>query len=89
MASIKDLKKDINFVLGDIIEAVYFWEASTNNKDSKEGSKIIDNAIAAFDSLIEKVNDKKVDNRQKHLKAVKAELEKEATGLITAINKLG
>ena len=26
MASVKNLKKDINFVLGDIIEAVYLYE---------------------------------------------------------------
>ena len=26
MANIRNLKKDINYVLGDIIEAVYLWE---------------------------------------------------------------
>jgi hypothetical protein len=26
MANKRDLKKDINYVLGDIIEAVYVWE---------------------------------------------------------------
>ena len=26
MANVRDLKKDINYVLGDIIEAVYVWE---------------------------------------------------------------
>ena len=31
MANIRDLKKDINYVLGDIIEAVYLWEL-TNPK---------------------------------------------------------
>lgn len=89
MASIRDLKKDINYVLGDIIEAVYFWEATSNNKDSKEGSKIIDKAIAVFDDLMAKVNDKKVDNRKKHLNGVRSELEKNATALIADVNKLG
>src|SRR5690606_35129968 len=45
MASIRDLKKDINYVLGDIIEAVYLVEGS-NKKDSKEGSAVIDGAIS-------------------------------------------
>lgn len=89
MASVKDLKKDINYVLGDIIEAVYFWEAKKGNKNSKEGSALIDDAIKIFDDLIAKVNKKDVDNRSKHLNSVKAELEEKATGLVEKLNKLG
>jgi hypothetical protein len=36
MANVKNLKKDINYVLGDIIEAVYLFEISnrkTNNRN--------------------------------------------------------
>ncbi|PCJ90684.1 MAG: hypothetical protein COA50_17010 [Flavobacteriaceae bacterium] len=88
MASIRDLKKDINFVLGDIIEAVYMWEATSKKSNSKEGSGIIDNAIKVFDDLIEKVNNKAVENRQLHLKKVRVELEEKATGLIEKLNKL-
>ena len=89
MASIKDLKKDINYVLGDIIEAVYFWEASNGKKSSKEGSPLIDEAINTFDDLIAKVNQKSVEKRGKHLNAVKAELEEKATTLVEKLNKLG
>ncbi|MGB5818156.1 MAG: hypothetical protein WBG90_01635 [Saonia sp.] len=88
MASIRDLKKDINYVLGDIIEAVYLAEASTNKQNSKEGNAIIDGAIATFDDLITKVNKKDVENRKKHLNAVREALEKEATTLIEKLNKL-
>lgn len=88
MASIRDLKKDINFVLGDIIEAVYVWEATSKKSNSKEGSSIIDSAIKIFDDLIVKVNKKDVDNRQSHLKKVRVELEEKATGLIEKLNKL-
>lgn len=88
MASIKDLKKDINFVLGDIIEAVYLWEGANNKSNSKEGNSVIDSAIVTFDDLIEKVNKKDVENRSAHLKKVKAELEEKATGLIEKLNSL-
>jgi len=88
MANIRDLKKDINYVLGDIIEAVYIFEGSTNNTGSKEGNAIIDKAISTFDDLIAKVNMKQLENRQAHLKAVRKELEKEATTLIDQLNKL-
>lgn len=89
MASIRNLKKDINYVLGDIIEAVYVFEASAAKSNSKEGNEIIDGAIETFDNLIAKVNQKKVENRKGHLKNVKAELEEKATGLIDKLNKLG
>ncbi|MFS4456791.1 hypothetical protein [Maribacter sp. 2304DJ31-5] len=89
MASIKNLKKDINNVLGDIIEAVYIVEAANNKPDSKEGSKIIDGAIIIFDDLIAKVNQRDVENRKVHLKEVRSELETKAKGLVDELNKLG
>ena len=88
MASIRDLKKDINFVLGDIIDAVYIWESATNNTNSKEGSAIIDEAIALFDSLIAKLNQKDVAERKSHFNGIRKELETEATGLIEKLNGL-
>ncbi|QCW99248.1 hypothetical protein FGM00_03655 [Aggregatimonas sangjinii] len=88
MASIKELKKDVNNVLGDIIEAVYIVEAANGKGETKEGAKIIDDAIAVFDDLIVKINDRKVENRKKHLKSVRTELESKAKGLVEEINKL-
>ncbi|WP_350291301.1 hypothetical protein [uncultured Croceitalea sp.] len=88
MASVRDLKKDINFVLGDIIEAVYQWEATTENKDSDKGSKLIDGAISAFDELMDKVHAKDVTNSKAHYKSIRADLEKKATELIEKLNKL-
>lgn len=89
MANIRDLKKDINYVLGDIIEAVYIVDAANGKPDSKEGAKIVDSAIETFDDLIVKVNQRKVENRKAHLKNVRAELEKKAKGMVESINKLG
>lgn len=88
MANIRDLKKDINYVLGDIIEAVYIVDAANNKSDSKEGLKIIDAAIETFDSLIAKVNQRNVENRPAHLKIVREELEKKGKDLIEKLNKL-
>lgn len=88
MASIKELKKEINSVLGDIIEAVYVWEAATENNNSKEGNAIIDEAIEVFDDLVAKINDRRVENRKAHLKVVDRELEEKANQLIEKVNKL-
>ena len=89
MASIRDLKKDINFVLGDIIEAVYVWEYNNTDKDTKKSEAIIDEAIDTFDELIAKVNDKSVENKKAHFKAINSELEERGKALIDKLNKLG
>ena len=88
MAKVRDLKKDINYVLGDIIEAVYIWELTNPKKDNKEAEKIIDEAITTFDDLIVKVNQKNVENKKKHFKAVNAELEENGRKLVDRINAL-
>lgn len=89
MANVRNLKKDINYVLGDIIEAVYVWEYTNTDKGTKNSEAIIDEAIETFDTLIAKVNNKTVEDRKSHLKAVKNELETKGTALIEKINKLG
>jgi hypothetical protein len=88
MANIRDLKKDINYVLGDIIEAVYIVDAANNKPNSKEGAKVIDSAIETFDTLIAKVNQKGVENRSAHLNGVRAELQKKGEALIAKLNEL-
>ncbi|MDG2193925.1 MAG: hypothetical protein P8K77_03540 [Polaribacter sp.] len=88
MASIKNLKKDINYTLGDIIEECYVAEMLNPKNDSKKTEAIIDEAIEVFDVLIEKIHAKNVENKKAHYKAISAELEAKATGLVKKINKL-
>lgn len=88
MANVRDLKKDINFVLGDIIEAVYLWEYENTDKDSKQSEAIIDDAISTFDGLIAKVNEKNVENKKAHYNAIRTELEAKGRELVERVNKL-
>ncbi len=88
MASIKNLKKDINYVLGDIIEECYTWELLNPKADPKGAEAIIDEAITAFDALITHVNSNDVENKKSHYKSINSELEKTANKLIKKINKL-
>ena len=88
MANVRDLKKDINYVLGDIIEAVYIWELTNADKDNKKAEALIDEAINTFDDLITKVNQKDVENKKKHFKTVSTELEDRGRKLIEKINAL-
>ena len=88
MPSVKNLKKDINFVLGDIIEAVYIHEMTSEGKPTDASNAVIDEAITSFDALITKVNAKNVENKKVHFKQINAELEQTANQLIEKINAL-
>jgi hypothetical protein len=88
MAKVRDLKKDINYVLGDIIEAVYIWEYNNTDRDTKKSEAIIDEAITAFDELIAKVNKRDVEDKRAHFRAINQELEDRGRTLIDKINKL-
>jgi uncharacterized protein YpiB (UPF0302 family) len=89
MANVRNLKKDINYVLGDIIEAVYVWEYANNGKDTAKSEAIIDEAIETFDALIAKINESNVANKKAHFKAIVNELETKGNALIEKINALG
>ncbi|WP_299053547.1 hypothetical protein [uncultured Polaribacter sp.] len=86
MASIKNLKKDINYVLGDVIE--YALDVSILKNVPKKGDAIIDEAIETFDTLVSKINDKKVENKKAHFKAINQDLEVKAKALVEKINGL-
>ena len=88
MASIKNLKKDINYVLGDIIEECYTLDLLSSKKDTKGTEAIIDETIVAFDGLIEKVNLKGVENKKAHFNNITLELEEIANDLLEKVNKL-
>lgn len=88
MSNVRNLKKDINYVLGDIIEAVYVWEYTNTDKDTKKSEAIIDEAIATFDDLIAKVNTRGVESKKAHFKTITKELEDKGRSLIEKINKL-
>lgn len=83
MASVKNLKKDINYTLGDII-----GEVVSRNEDPKKSEAIINEAIDTFDELIAKVHAKDVENKKAHFKAISAELEEKANALVAKVNKL-
>jgi hypothetical protein len=88
MANKRDLKKDINYVFGDIIEAVYYWELENSEKSTKESEAIIDEAIASFDDLIARVNDRNIEDKKTHFKSINSDLESKGRALIERINKL-
>ncbi|WP_369047539.1 hypothetical protein [Tenacibaculum sp. UWU-22] len=88
MASIKNLKKDINYTLGDLIQECYMWELSNPTESTEKSEAIIDEAIETFDGLIERLHQKNIENKKAHFKAISNDLQAEAVKLADKINNL-
>jgi hypothetical protein len=88
MANVKNLKKDINFVIGDIIDAIYLREMIANGKPTESSQKMIDEAISIFDELIGRVNAKNVENKKSHFTQISKDLETKGLQLIEKINSI-
>ena len=88
MASVKNLKKDINYILGDIIEECYMWELVNPKADTKKSQALIEEAANSFDGLLDSVNAKNVENKRAHYKSVQSDLETVAKKLLEKVNKL-
>lgn len=83
MASIKQLKKDINNEIGAIIEDIYLWELSNPTADLSKSEQLIEEAIQAFDELIEKINAVATkENLKQQFKSIKEEKKKLIQGLL-------
>lgn len=88
MANRRILKRDINYVMGDIIEAAYLHQIANPQEDPAKSEAIVDEAIAEFDTLINKMNQKDVENKKQHFKGIQKELETKANQLVDKINAL-
>jgi hypothetical protein len=88
MASVKNLKKEINYVLGDIVNIVYIWEMSITGKPTEASDKLIDEIYETFDALMTKANQKDVENKKAHFKQIRKEYEAAANQFVAKINEL-
>ena len=88
MASIRNLKKEMNNVLSEIIEDCYVCQLNSDDKTAAKAEKIIDEAITTFDELIVILHQKDVEDKKAHLKELKASLNKKSEALSAKISKL-
>ena len=88
MANKRTLKRDINNVFGDIIEAAYLHQVTHPKEDPSKSEKIVDEAISDFDELIGKINQRDVENKKQHFRNIQRDLEAKATDLVNKVNEL-
>ena len=83
MASIKQLKKDINNDIGAIIEDIYLWELSNPDADLSKSEKLIEEAIKVFDELVKKINSVATkENLKKQFEVIQEERNKMIKALL-------
>jgi hypothetical protein len=70
MASVKQLKKDLNNDIGDLIEDIYIWELSNPDADLSKSEKLIEDSIKAFDDIIVKINAVSGENIKSQFKGI-------------------
>lgn len=88
MASVKNLKKEINYVLGDIVNIVYVWEMTNGGKPTESSDKLVDEIYETFDGLMSKANIKNVENKKQHFKQIRSEYEAAANQFVAKVNEL-
>lgn len=88
MASIKQLKKDINNEIGSIIEDVYHWELANPKADFSKSEVLIDEAIRAFDAIIAKINAFDKKEAKGHFKGIHEEIQATVKGLEEKLTSL-
>ena len=88
MASVKQLKKDINNSIGSFIEEIYMWELSNPMADIKKSNSLIDESLLLFDQLIQEVNLSKVEKTKLHFNSIKEQLNSGLEKIIKKLEKL-
>jgi hypothetical protein len=92
MSNRRELKRNINGLLGDVIEECYESLLNNEGKNEKEVEAIVDEAVDLADHLITKANAaKKLKSRaeiKKHFSGIKEELGDKVIGFVEKLNAL-
>lgn len=92
MSNRRELKRNINGLLGDVIEECYESLLNNEGKNEKEVEGIVDEAVDLADELIAKANAaKKLKSRaevKKHYSEIKEQLGDSVIGFIEKLNAL-
>lgn len=72
--NLRDIKKDIEYIIGEFIDDCTLFVTLNPGKDSDEVAKIIDEAVNLYNDLKDKVNGKVEGNRKAYYNGIRKEL---------------
>mgnify|MGYP002624870435 FL=1 len=80
--NLRDIKKDIEYVLGAFIDDCAVFATINPNADDEELSSLLDEAIEAYNELKDKVNAKKIEgNKRSYYASLREEVLAKTDGL--------
>jgi hypothetical protein len=89
MGSIKDFKKEINYIFGEVIDEALFKKITKPEVEDDKIEAIIDEAVQAYDDFKEKINQgRQAENKKEYYKLLRKEYEEAVNALIDKINTL-
>lgn len=72
--NLRDIKKDIEYIIGEFIDDCTLFIALNPGKNSDEVAKIIDEAVDLYNELKDKINAKVEGNRKVYYNGIRKEL---------------
>ena len=72
--NLRDIKKDIEYIIGEFIDDCSLFVTLNPGKDSDEVAKIIEEAVDLYNDLRDKVNAKVDGNKKAYYNGIRKEL---------------
>ena len=89
MSSIKKLKKDINYIFGEVIDEVNFKQLLKPEVADETVEKLIDEAVAAYEEFYQKIHEgRKAENKKSYFKDLTGEINQAVEKLMDKIEAL-
>jgi hypothetical protein len=88
MASIRIIKKNVDYLFGDLIDECYVWMIVNPADKAKDAEKIVEEIMDYYDDLRPKLTSKNVENPKEHFAKLVKEAEDKANSFVEKINNL-
>lgn len=89
MASVKDLKKDVRFMYGDLYDVVNFLQLTAPQGKEKAYEGLTDELIAAYDATRARISQKPAQQAGAYFKKLRKDFEKEVAQFVQKLNSAG
>jgi hypothetical protein len=88
MANLRVIKKDVIYLINEVISDCWVFMYLNNNEKTDEAKKIVADAIELGDNLFEQINHYPKDDAKRHFKAVNAKLLEGVDALFVRLSEL-
>ncbi len=86
--SIRDLKKEVKYMFGDLVEQVLLLNMAADKPDEKN-HKLIDEIVNTYEEILTKINaHRKEKDKKAYFKALNAEIDEKFRAFQEKINAL-